>query len=202
MKEVLGDKPMAINYRINAGMIAREVWIQDPDIGGGRIIGEVCHFVDTCSYLAGSEPVRVQATCLRKDDKSVPDEDNVSILLTYENGSTATIGYYAYGDRQLPKEFIEVFCGSMALQMNDFRELVIFKNGKKERQKSANQDKGFKNEFTAFKESLASGKPAIPFESLYNTSQVTFAIRESLRTGKSVNLPLTGDNSKEERDDH
>jgi len=144
--------------------------------------------------VAVEKPVRVQATCLRKDDKSVPDEDNVSILLTYENGSTATIGYYAYGDRQLPKEFIEVFCGSMALQMNDFRELVIFKNGKKERQKSANQDKGFKNEFAAFKDSLVSGKPEIPFESLYNSSQVTFAIRESLRTGKSINLPLTPKN--------
>ena len=87
----------------------------------------------------------------------------------------------------------------MALQMNDFRELVIFKNGKKEKQKNSNQDKGFKNEFAAFKESLATGNPAIPFESLYNTSQVTFAIGESLRTGKNVNLPLTGNSdSKEE----
>ena len=215
MKELVGKMPMAINYRVNAGVIGKDIWIQDPEIGGGRILGEVCHFVDTCSFLAGSEPVRVQATCVRKDDRSVPDEDNVSILITYANGSTATIGYYAYGDRQLPKEFIEIFSGNMALQMNDFRELLVYKNGKKERQKNTIQDKGFKNEFAAFKDSLVSGKPAIPFESLINTSQVTFAILESLRTMKSINigkstlmginvdLPLTGNRvSKEERDDN
>lgn len=186
MKGTIGDRPMAINYRVNAGAIPKDVWIQDAEIGGGRIVGEVCHFVDTCSYLTGSEPVSVFAVCVRKDDLSIPDEDNVSITISYANGSTATINYFAYGDRQLPKEFIELFCGNIAMQMTDFRDLVIFKGGKKEKIKSGNQDKGFVAEFEAFKVSIKTGEPTTLFLSLCNTSRVTFSVLESLRTGVPV----------------
>jgi len=186
MKEVVADRPMAIVYRVNAGVIPTDVWIQDAEIGGGRIVGEVCHFVDTCSFLTGAEPVSVFANCVRKGDHSVPDEDNASIIVNYVNGSTATINYFAYGDRQMPKEFIELFCGNISMQLNDFRELAIFKDGRKQRVKNANQDKGFVAEFEAFKNSLRSGKTSISFESLCNTSRVTFAVLESLRTGMPI----------------
>ena len=188
MKEKLGQGPIAVNYRINAGVIPKDVWIQDREIGGGRIVGEVCHFIDTCSYLTGSEVVSVYASTIRKKDQSIPDEDNVNITLNYADGSVATIAYYAYGGSAMPKEYIEAFANGLSMQMNDFRELIIYDGSKKERSKSANQDKGFVGEFEAFKEAVQSGKPAIEFESLYNTTLTTFRILESIRVGDVVGV--------------
>jgi len=178
--------PVSINYRVNAGIIPKEVWIQDREIGGGRIIGEVCHFIDTCSYLVESEVVSVYAATVQKSDQSIPDEDNVNITLKYANGSTATIAYYAYGDTTMPKEYIEAFANGTSMQMTDFRELLIYSGGKREKVKSANQDKGFVGEFKAFKEAVKSGTPAIAFESICNTTLTTFKILESIRSGQVV----------------
>jgi predicted dehydrogenase/threonine dehydrogenase-like Zn-dependent dehydrogenase len=133
MKKVVSDLPMSVNYRINAGVIPRDVWIQDAEVGGGRIIGEACHFIDTCTYLIGALPVSVFASCVTKPDQSIPDEDNVSITLKYQNGSTAVINYYAFGNSQLPKEAIEVFASDIAMKMDNFRELEIFRGAKKDK---------------------------------------------------------------------
>jgi predicted dehydrogenase len=179
---------ISVNYRINAGIIPKNVWIQDRTIGGGRIIGEVCHFIDTCSYLIGSEVESVFATTLNKNDQSIPNEDNVNIVLNYTNGSIATISYYAFGDSSMPKEYIEVFANGVSMQMNDFRELTIFKGGKSTKEKSANQDKGFINEFKAFREAVKSGNEAISFESVYNTTKTTFKILESIRSKSLVEV--------------
>lgn len=179
---------ISVNYRVNAGIISKNVWIQDRTIGGGRIIGEVCHFIDTCSYLIGSDVESVFATTINKKDQSIPDEDNVNIVLNYANGSTATINYMAFGDNSMPKEYIEVFGNGISMQMNDFRELTIFKGGKSIKEKSANQDKGFVNELKAFKEAVKSGESAINFESIYNTTKTTFKILESIRSKSLVNL--------------
>lgn len=187
MKKFISGQ-ISVNYRVNAGIIPKNVWIQDRTIGGGRIIGEVCHFIDTCSYLIGSEVKSVFATTIQKSDQSIPDEDNVNIVLNYVNGSTATISYYAYGDNSMPKEYIEVFSSGVSMQMNDFRELTIFKGGKSSKEKSANQDKGFVNEFKAFKEAAKSGKEAIGFESIYNTTRTTFKILESIRSKNLVEV--------------
>ena len=187
MKKFISGQ-ISVNYRINAGIIPKNVWIQDRTIGGGRIIGEVCHFIDTCSYLIGSEVKSVFATTIQKSDQSIPDEDNVNIVLNYVNGSTATISYYAYGDNSMPKEYIEVFSSGLSMQMNDFRELTIFKGGKSSKEKSANQDKGFVNEFKAFKESAKSGNEAISFDSIYNTTKTTFKILESIRSKSLVEI--------------
>jgi predicted dehydrogenase len=188
MKETVGDVSMSIFYRVNAGAIPKDTWIQDCNIGGGRIVGEVCHFLDTCAFLTGSEPVSVFASCVRKDDNSIPDEDNVSILITYANGSTATIGYFAYGNRQLSKEYIELFSNNIAMQMNDFRELTIFRGNRKERVKSSSQDKGFAAEVAAFRDAVRSGIPPIPFSSICATTRTTFKVLESLRTEESVKI--------------
>jgi predicted dehydrogenase/threonine dehydrogenase-like Zn-dependent dehydrogenase len=179
---------ISVNYRVNAGIIPKDVWIQDRTIGGGRIIGEVCHFIDTCSYLIGSKVESVFATTVKKNDQSIPDEDNVNIVLNYANGSSATISYYAYGDNSMSKEYIEVFGSGVSMQMNDFRELIIFKNGKANKEKSANQDKGFVNEFKAFKEAVKSGYEAISFESIYNTTKTTFKILESIKSKSLVEI--------------
>lgn len=187
MKKTVSGQ-ISVNYRVNAGIIPKDVWIQDKTIGGGRIIGEVCHFIDTCSYLIGSEVESVFATTVNKNDQSIPNEDNVNIVLNYKNGSTATINYYAYGDSTMSKEYIEVFGNGVSMQMNDFRELIVYKGGKVSKEKSANQDKGFVNEFKAFKEAVKSGNEAIGFESIYNTTKTTFKILESIRSKSLVNL--------------
>ncbi|MBO8093808.1 MAG: bi-domain-containing oxidoreductase [Prosthecochloris sp.] len=177
---------VSVSYRVNAGVIPKDAWIQDRSIGGGRIIGEVCHFIDTCSYLIGSKVESVFAATINKNDQSIPDEDNVNIVLNYTNGSTATISYYAYGDNSMPKEYVEAFGGGVSMSMTDFRELVIYRGGKVTREKSANQDKGFFGELVAFREAIKSGKEAIPFESICNTTKTTFMILESIRSKKLV----------------
>ena len=188
MKKVVGNLPMSINYRVNAGVIPKDVWVQDPEVGGGRILGEACHFIDTCTFLTGSIPESVFASCVTKDDQSIPDEDNVSIIIKYKNGSTAVINYYAFGNGQLPKEYIELFAPDIALKMDNFRELEIFKGGKSDKSKNSNQDKGFKGEFIALKTAVEQGELAISFEELYSTSKVTFAIINSLKTGELQKL--------------
>jgi predicted dehydrogenase len=180
--------PIAINYRINAGVIPKDVWIQDREVGGGRIIGEICHFIDTSSYLTNSNVKSLFAINLKKSDKSIPDEDNISIVLNYENGSIATITYYAYGDSSMPKEYLEVFGNGVSIVMNDFRELLIYKNSKLTKEKYSNQDKGFINEFKAFEEAIKNGKEPISFDSIYNTTKSTFKIIESLRNQRLVNV--------------
>ena len=188
MKEILKDRPISIIYTINAGVIARDIWIQDKEIGGGRIIGEVCHFIDTVSFLAESYPSYVFATCVRKSDQSIPDEDNINVIINFENGSTASINYFAFGNKKMPKEHIEVFANGIALIMDDFRRLAIFKSGNKKRFKSANQDKGFRAEFEAFKNAVKFGVPSIEFESIYKTTKTTFKIIESIKNRKSVKI--------------
>lgn len=188
MRSEIGNQNAAITYRVNAGIIPKDVWIQDPEIGGGRIIGEVCHFIDTTNYLVDSLPVSVFANCVTKPDQSIPDEDNVSINIKYANGSIATLSYFAFGNSQLPKESIEVFCGGKAMHLNNFRELNIFSGSKSKKIKSANQDKGFKSEFNAFSEAIHSGKLAIAKEDLIATSKVSFSILKSIQTGEVVSL--------------
>lgn len=188
MKALIGNAPSSVNYRVNAGVIPLDTWIQDMETGGGRIIGEVCHFIDTCSFLAGSEAVKVYADVVESTDNSVPNEDNVNIIIKYENGSTANITYFASGNKQMPKEYIEMFSGGTSMVMNDFRELTVYgKNGKK-KEKLSNQDKGFTAEFEAFRDSVKSGKQAVSFESIFNTTYATFKILESIRSGMPVKL--------------
>ena len=193
MKETVRNRPMMISYRVNAGVIPREVWIQDLDVGGGRIVGEVCHFVDTVSYLSGSAPRTVYAGCVRKSDQSIPDEDNLSILIGFENGSVGNIIYTAYGSPLVPKEFVSISCGDMTLQMDDFQELKVSRRNKKERTKLRGQDKGFQGELAAFVEGLKTGVAPIPFESLVMTTQVTFGVRESLRSGMVVKMKVSSE---------
>ena len=188
MKKYVGDRPMSIHYRINAGVIPMDSWIQDPYVGGGRIVGEICHFIDTCSFLTGSLPVEVFASCVRKADQSVPDEDNLTVLLKFDNGSSSTIQYAAYGDRRLSKEYIEVFAPAIAIQMNDFRWMILYKNGKRKKMKRSKQDKGFSAEIDAFLSGIRRGVPPIPFESIHRVTLATFKIQESLRTGLPVSL--------------
>lgn len=182
IKAEFGDGPMAMLYRINAGYIPPDSWYQDPDIGGGRIIGEVCHFVDLLTFFNGSLPTVVHATLL-PDVKNL--NDIIAISITYKNGSIGTICYFANGDKSLPKERVEVFANGLVGVIDDFKYLTIYGKGKKKTKRFAIQNKGQKNEIDQYIHSILMGKGnLISFEELYNTSLVTFKIIECIRTGQ------------------
>jgi predicted dehydrogenase len=186
MKRDLGDGPMAMTYRINAGVIPADSWIQDRERGGGRIIGEVCHFVDFLTYINGSLPVSVYAVSMA-DPQDL--EDIVNISLGFRNGAIGTISYFSNGDKGLSKERVEVFANGNTVVLDDFKILSIYSGGTKRGKKLLSQDKGQKNEVKSFIEAVRNGRDnVIPFEELCNTCLVTFRVLESLRTGKAVTV--------------
>lgn len=190
LKEFMGGgrQPLVMSYRINAGPIPQDSWIQHPKEGGGRIIGEVCHFVDLLTFLSGSLPERVYAESLKLPGADPSARDNVAITLKFRDGSIGTILYAATGDPGYPKERLEVIAGGRLGCLNDFRELELSGHGKLSRSKTSGQEKGFAEEIAAFLESVREGRPSpIPFEEIVTTTQVTFMIEDSINLG----IPLT-----------
>jgi polar amino acid transport system substrate-binding protein len=182
------NAPMLINYRINAGFIPRNSWLQDQETGGGRIIGEVCHFIDFSSYLTGSSVIEVQATAIESGNAAIVDQDNVAIALKYKDGSVANIVYVAMGSSDLAKEYCEIFADGSNAVMNDFRTTIC--SGKLGSRKiSGKQDKGFSQELEAFFQAVINGKDSpAPWHSLVNTTRVTFAIHEAMANKKTITI--------------
>jgi predicted dehydrogenase/threonine dehydrogenase-like Zn-dependent dehydrogenase len=180
--------PLAITYRVNAGYIPPEVWVHDPDDGGGRIIGEACHFIDFIQSVVDADLVEVYALGL--GGRTAELHDTVTMVLRYADGSVGNINYFSNGDKSFAKERVEVYGGGGLAVLDDFRELTISRNGKRTRTKKLTQDKGFDREIAAFLHAVRSGgHPPIPLHSLVQTSRATFAIEESLRTGSPVSIP-------------
>ena len=186
IKEKFGEGPMSMIYRVNAGYIPADSWIQDAEFGGGRIIGEVCHFVDFLTFMNGSLPVSVYAAAM-KDARNLNDVLNVS--LSYENGSIGTISYFANGDKSLPKERVEIYATGCTAILNDFKTLSIYAHGKKRKKKLLSQNKGQKIEVTRFLDAIIDGSgEVIPFEEIHSASLATFKIIESIRTGMCLTI--------------
>jgi polar amino acid transport system substrate-binding protein len=161
-------------YRVNAGEIPGNIWIQRSE-GGGRVVGEICHFVDAMMYLGGSVPVEVNAVAARGHD------DAVSILLRFADGSTGTIVYSSLGDPSLPKEYLEVFAAGRVVQIDDFRRLTITRDGKASVTKRT-QDKGQAALVAAFLAAARGKTPApIPLGELEAVTAATLAIEDAIR---------------------
>jgi predicted dehydrogenase/threonine dehydrogenase-like Zn-dependent dehydrogenase len=187
MKQFLAiGEPLALHYRVNAGTLPADHWINDPAVGGGRIVGEVCHFVDLLSFLSGALPIEVHARPL--SNPGLSSDDNVLISLRFENGSEGTIHYLASGDRSFSKERVEVFGGGAVAVLDDFRKLEMTRFGKKSTVSARwRQDKGHRGEWQAFAESVRSGGPApIPFESIVSSTLTTFCIQKSRSSGRPI----------------
>ncbi len=186
IKKELSGGPLAMIYRVNSGAIPKESWIQDNDLGGGRIIGEVCHFIDLLTYFTGSVPVSVYASAMRAAENT---NDTLTVNLHYENGSIGTVCYFANGDKSLPKERIEIFAGGRAAVLEDFRSVTVHSRGRQKDKKLLVQDKGQKTEIQLFLDAvIKGGSSPIPFDELCMTSHVTFKVLESLRTGNAVRV--------------
>ena len=186
VKKELTGGPLAMIYRVNAGAIPKESWIQDDDFGGGRIVGEVCHFIDLLTYFAGSVPVSVYASAMRAEENT---NDTLTVNLHYENGSIGTVCYFANGDKSLPKERIEIFAGGRAAVMEDFRSVIVHSQGRRKDKKLLVQDKGQKIEIQLFLNAvIKGGSSPMSFDELCMASHVTFKVLESLRTGNAVRV--------------
>jgi predicted dehydrogenase/threonine dehydrogenase-like Zn-dependent dehydrogenase len=180
------QEPKYIHYRVNAGPIPLNHWTQDLDIGGGRIIGEGCHFVDFITFLVGAAPISVSAHALPDSGKS--REDNVSMTFTFPDGSIGIVDYLANGDKSFPKERVEVFCGGQIAVLDDYVSLASVKVGKRKEERGA-QNKGWVDEWKAFAQAIREGsEPPIPYEQLIGVTKATFAAVESLRKQKNVEI--------------
>ena len=181
LKMAVGNNPMTMLYRINAGSIPADNWIQDLEIGGGRVLGEVCHFIDYLTYLNGSLPTKVSATALPDANQL---NDTLNILIQFENGSSGVVAYYANGSKSMTKEYVEVFSAGMSATLNDFKELKIFGKGKPKKKKFFNQNKGQKEMVSAFVNGLLNdGKAPISFEEIVAVTKASFKVIESVKRG-------------------
>lgn len=188
MKKLLGNDNTPINIvaTMNAGFIPADVWVHDMEVGGGRIVGEACHYIDLCTYFTGS---KVKEVCMNAMGIN-PEEntDNASILIRYENGSNAVINYFANGSKAYSKERVEVYSQERTLIMDNWRKLKSygFKGGGNA---SSKQDKGHFNQFNELIEQQQNGGASIiPFDEIVNTTKASFAAIESLKQGKWISI--------------
>lgn len=186
MKALLGTSQMNVIATMNAGNIPANVWVHDMLVGGGRIIGEACHFIDLITYLTGS---KVKAVCMNAMGVN-PEEntDNACILLKYENGSTGVINYFSNGSKAYSKERVEVYSQERTLIMDNYRTTNGYGFKGFSKLKTA-LDKGHKNQFhKLILQSKNGGNALIPFDEIVNTSQASFAAIESLQNGQWIEL--------------
>lgn len=174
-------KPLVMNYRVNAGKIDAASWVHDPREGGGRIVGEVCHFVDLLQYFCGAAPVQVFAQSVGGDSDAARLQDNVQIQISFADGSMGNITYTALGARSLPKEHVEIFAGGASFVLDNFKQTFSY-GAEVKKFGGMNQDKGQTEMLRAFLDVTRNGIAApISLEQILSTSLVTFDALESLR---------------------
>ena len=177
--------PLVMHYRVNAGSIPKEIWLQDPEVGGGRMVGEGCHFIDFMRYVCGAPVEKVQAMCIKTTNGAETPEDSISVNLQFADGSVGTLEYVALGDTTLPKEWCEIHGeGSTATMDNFCKTVCTGKLGK--RKLKGKQQKGFREELEATIAAVKNGKAMpISFEEILNVTKTTFAILKAVKSGQS-----------------
>jgi predicted dehydrogenase len=180
--------PLVMFYRVNAGSLPAGHWVQDPEIGGGRILGEACHFIDCMQALCGASPTSVHARRIAHHTSGTTDDQSL-LSFSFGDGSIGTLVYTAGGDTALSKERFEVFGEGKALIIDDFIQTESYVGGKRKVFKSRKQDKGFQAEMASFVEGIAQGNhPAISFEEIRAVTLATLGAVESFRTGAVYTL--------------
>jgi len=184
-------EPLAMDYRVNAGYLPADHWVNDSEQGGGRILGEVCHFIDFLSFLSDSRPIEVHTRSLANSGRY--SDDNVILSLQYANGSQGTISYLANGDKMFSKERVEVFGGSSIAVLEDFRSLELVRHGKKRTMRSHfRQDKGHRGEWEAFAAAIRHGREApIAFDDIVTSTLTTLKAVDSRASGQAMPVDAT-----------
>ncbi|MBA7584927.1 Myo-inositol 2-dehydrogenase [subsurface metagenome] len=178
-------EPLTMSYRVNAGRILRKSemgWVHDPAVGGGRIIGEVCHFIDTLQAISGASPVSINAYGVVPAANSIAENDIVTITIRFNDGSLATIHYWANGDPGYPKERLEVFGQEKIAVLNNYRSIEMVAAGRTRKKTWFNIQKGFTEEANAFLKACCTGEPPISLDSLFDTSIATITATEDMKT--------------------
>jgi predicted dehydrogenase/threonine dehydrogenase-like Zn-dependent dehydrogenase len=189
IRELLADRaePLTMTMTDNAGFIPPEHWTQDPERGGGRIIGEGCHFIDLLSFLAGSPVTSVSAMMV--GGNGALREDKMSILLSFADGSVGAVHYFANGAKSYPKETLEIFGSGRVIRMENFRTTKGFGFKGFNAFRTWRQDKGHRAEVAAFVNAVATGGPSpIPFDQLANVTKASFVAVESARTRQTIQI--------------
>jgi polar amino acid transport system substrate-binding protein len=179
---------ISASYRVSAGRLDLDHWTHDLDEGGGRLLGEGCHFVDSLRFLAGAPVERVYAVGYGAPELPVQARDNVAIELTFSNGSIGTVLYVSDGSSRVSKERIEAFAGNRTAILDDYQALELFDPAGSRKRREKRQEKGHQQEVESFLRAVEHGEPAVPVEELANVSLATLAVVESLRTGRPVRL--------------
>ncbi len=180
-------EPLSMIYRVNAGNIPKTHWVHD-SANRGRIIGEVCHFIDTLMYLCGERPQRIYAECISSKCEDVTNADNVSINIKFSGGSIGTVNYFSNGDKSVPKEYCEVYSQRQTAFMHNFTSVDLFQSGKV-KNKKYDGSKGIDIEVKETTDSIRKGKEMpISFTELYDVTKATFAVLDSLANAIPIDL--------------
>lgn len=183
MRKHLPKVPMSMAFRVNAGPIPADHWIQDMKTGGGRMVGEGCHFIDFMAFVCNAVPVRVYASQLAEAGNS---HDTVSVSIDFADGSVGTLHYFANGSKEMGKEYFEVYAAGVCCVLDDFRELAVY--GQKRLRVKKVQDKGQEQMLKAFFAAVRRGHHCIEPQFLEKVALATFAVNESLQTRQPVAL--------------
>ena len=189
-RAALGSRsgPLCVNYTVNAGALPPDSWIQDPSVGGGRILGEACHFIDTIRFLVGSEIETVYAVGVSGAADGI-NEDKTTISLKFKDGSIGVVNYWANGATDYPKETIECFADGQVVRIENFRKVQAWGNPDLAKFRTTKQDKGHAAELAAFCDAVATGSSSpIPFEQIIEVTLATFAARESMLSAEPQKL--------------
>jgi predicted dehydrogenase len=187
-----GAGPLSVSFRFSPGPIPPEHWTQDEDVGGGRIVGEACHAIDTCTALTGSPPVRVHAESVAREGGIQTTDDRVFVTLRHADGSVSSVSYQAGGDKGFPAERLEVFGGGRTAVIDGWDAVELWSGGKRALA-SGGKDRGHRGELEVFLAACRSGGPwPIPWDQLHAVSLATVLAVRSLRDGSTQDWgPLT-----------
>jgi len=193
IKKEIGEQPGPVNIvaTMNAGFIPANSWVHDIETGGGRIIGEACHYIDLCVYLSGSE---IQSVCMQSmGTDSKENTDNASILLKFKNGSNAVVNYFANGSKSYSKERIELFSQGRVFIMDNFRQTSAY-GVKGFKKLKTRMDKGHKNQFNLYVKMIRDGQsPIIPYSEIINTSRASIAAIQSMKENRWMEIPTSSE---------
>lgn len=180
------SEPLAMLYRVNAGRIllrSEQSWVHDCDVGGGRIIGEACHFVDTMQAVCGARPQSVHVVGSNPGRADLAGNDIVTFTIAFDDGSIGTVHYWGNGDTSYPKERFEAFGQERIAVLDNFRSLDLVAAGSTKRHRRLNVDKGYWEEAAAFRDACRSGRAPVTPEVLFDTMATVIAAQAGLENG-------------------